>query len=178
MPNYQSTINGSGVLLDGAVIPNDPRNRHRRQLLEYLANGGVIDAAPELALADQKAISAAGVQSEAEVLVAARLPHPSAALVYQLEHAEAVAAMASVDPLDEADYPLLAALIDRLGLDLDEVAQAVIDRQASLVARVAAVHTKRSEVLNLVDSAATSAAALAAVTNISWPADAGAPVSV
>lgn len=178
MPNYQATINGFGVLLDGMLIPADPTNRHWRRYLAWLTAGGSPAAAPELALAAQKAQSTAEVLAEASALVAKRTPQPSDAYVFQLELVEAEAAQAASGQLLEADYPLLAALVDQLGTDLDEVAQAVVDRQAATITRIAAVHTKRSEVLTLIEAQATSAEVLTAVTNISWPAEATAPTPV
>ena len=175
MPNYTLTVDGTGVLLDGAVIPPDLTNADYQAYLAWSSAGNSLAAAPELALAAQKAQAQAQVAAEADALVAERLPLSSDPFVFQMEHAEALAALDDPGPLVEATYPLLTALIDRLGADLDEVAAAVIARQADIVARVVAVNTKRSQVLTLIESQATSAQVLTVVQNIAWPIDAGDP---
>ncbi len=107
--------------------------------------------------------------------MAERLPLSSDPFVFQLEYAEALAALDDPGPLVEANYPLLTALVDQLGADLDEVAAAVVARQADITARVAAIHTKRSELYALIEAETTSAAVRAVVQSIAWPADAGPP---
>jgi UTP-glucose-1-phosphate uridylyltransferase len=178
MPIFQATANQQGVLMDGMLVPNDPSNRHWRRFLQFTSSGGSLLPAPELALEEQATLSKAKVAAEAAALVAARLPAQSDAYVFQLEEEEAAAALASADPLVEADYPLLAALVDDLGADLDEVALAVSERQASTVARVAAVHAARTTALKAIDVATSAAAVLAIVDSIQWPAEAGAPSSI
>ena len=179
MFTYTLTVNGSGNLRsDGAVIPPDDSNRDYQAYLKWLSAGGNPDPAPELPLEQQKAQARANVAAEADALVAAVVPSASAAYAFQLELAEATAWLDDSSASSAEDAPLLAALIGDLGANIDEVADAVLARQAALKGRIAEVHTVRSGLLSQIEAGTTSSAVLALVQNINWPAAADAPVSV
>ncbi|MEM8711713.1 MAG: hypothetical protein AAGG01_12225 [Planctomycetota bacterium] len=162
---------GGGVFYNGRFIPENAANREWRIYEAWRAAGNTPDPIATLPLEDERAAAKEAADAQAKALIEEKLPAGADAYVLALEDAEAAAAIADASPLQEVDYPLLAALIGPLGVDLDEVAAAVQARRDSIAARVAALHTTRSQVYAAVDAAADVAAVRAAVANIAWPAE-------
>ncbi len=170
MPNYQLSLAGSGVMLDGKSIPKDEMNGDYIRYTKWTQAGNSPAPAIELPLAEEQAAAQVRIAGEAVLKIQELAPDGAAAVIWQAETDSAVAAQADQTPLTDENYPLLAALVGAMGEDLDEVAAALIGRRDALASHIAAVHAKRTETQLAIDAAVTVSAVRAAVADIAWPA--------
>ena len=143
---------------------------------EYRAAFEARHAPPPPSLEEMKASAKASIDSQAE---ARRLRHitPGAgqAMVYLEKRREAEAALAALEgaggqPVDPADYPLLAVELGVDGFDLQDTADLVIATAAAWTQIAAAIEGTRLGAKRAVDDAATPAEVDAILAEIAWGA--------
>jgi hypothetical protein len=149
----------------------------------YLANEAVYRAAfearhapAEPSLADRKAAAASQVDDEAERRRLAYLtPGAGQALVYQEKRREAEAALAAFSvpggqPVDPAQFPLLAAEIGITAVDLQGVAQAVMSTALAWTQVAAAIESTRLKAKRDIAETNSTAEIDAILSAVAWGA--------
>lgn len=171
MTTYKETRGTEGVIANDAHVPADPANRDWAEKTLVESQGGFSpDAAPTLPIADARAAAIAQVEGEADRRRAYWMPKGVTAqslLVLQLMEAEKC--LADGTPT-AGEYPLLAALIDEVGIDVSAVATAIVAQVGQIKSEWVPIEETRSGAVFDLNSAANQDEIDAILAAISWPA--------
>lgn len=154
---------------DGALIPNDPRNRDWAAYQTWLAVPNTPDPAP-VSLAEHRTRAKADVDVEADRRLAVYWPVRSGpgAFFDMVRYREALDADADGTPT-AAEYPIMDAEIPHTGATIAAVADQVIADVDAYRVQAALIQGVRLDAHDDIDSAGTLAAVRAVVDGIQWP---------
>lgn len=171
MTTYKETRGTEGVIANDAHVPADPANRDWAEKTLVESQGGFDpDAAPVLPIAEAIAAAIAQVEGEADRRRAYWMPKGvTAQSLLVLQYLEATACLADGTPTP-GEYPLLAALIDEVGIDVSAVATAVNAQVAAIKSEWVPIEEVRAGAVFDLNSAANQDEIDAILAAISWPA--------